>query len=86
MKPVKLFYLESCPYCQKAFAFINELKQEDSRYKDIEIEMIEESVHPELIQGHEYYYVPTFYIEASKVHEGAVQKEEVRQILEKALE
>ena len=86
MKPVKLFYLERCPFCKKAFAFIDELKQEDSRYRNIEIETIEESVHPEIAELYDYYYVPTFYIDEKKMHEGGIFKEEVRWIFEKALE
>ncbi|MDR2145949.1 MAG: thioredoxin family protein [Tannerella sp.] len=86
MKPVKLFYLERCPFCKKAFAFIDQLKQEDSRYKDIEIETIEESVYPEIADTFDYYYVPTFYVDGKKVHEGGIFKEEVQRIFEKALE
>ena len=39
MKRITLFYLENCPFCNKARAAIDELKKQD-RYKDIEIEMI----------------------------------------------
>jgi thiol-disulfide isomerase/thioredoxin len=85
MKAVKLFYLERCPFCNKAFGFIEELKKED-RYKDIEIETIEESVYPEIAEMYDYYYVPTFYIDEKKVHEGGIFKDEVEKIFEKVLE
>jgi thiol-disulfide isomerase/thioredoxin len=85
MKPVKLFYLERCPFCKKAFGYIEELKQADE-YKNIVIETIEESIHPEIAELYDYYYVPTFYIDEKKVHEGGIFKDEVKTIFEKALE
>ena len=65
MKRITLFYLENCPFCNKARAAIDELKKQD-RYKDIEIEMIEESKQPEVADKYDYYYVPTFYIEGAR--------------------
>jgi thiol-disulfide isomerase/thioredoxin len=85
MKPIKLFYLENCPFCKKAFAYIEELKQQD-KYKDIEIEKIEESDFPLLAEQYDYYYVPTFYIDEEKVHEGGIFKDEVEALFEKALQ
>ena len=85
MKPITLFYLENCPFCKKAEAVIGELQKQD-RYKDIEINRIEESVHPEIAEKYDYYYVPTFYIDGKKVHEGGIFPDEVKALLEKALE
>ena len=28
MKPIKLFYLKSCPFCKKALSYIDSLKAE----------------------------------------------------------
>lgn len=85
MKHITLFYLEKCPFCKKAMAAIDELKKQD-RYKDIEIEMIEESKQPEVADKYDYYYVPTFYIDGRKVHEGGIFPDEVKAVLEQALE
>ena len=71
MKPITLFYLKNCPFCKKAEAAIGELQKQD-RYKDIEINRIEESVHPEIAEKYDYYYVPTFYINEKKMHEGRI--------------
>ena len=84
MKRITLFYLENCPFCKKAMAAIDELKKQD-RYKDIEIEMIEESKQPEVADKYDYYYVPTFYIDGQKVHEGGIFPDEVKAVLEQAL-
>jgi len=85
LKPITLFYLKNCPFCKKAFTYIDKLKQQDI-YKSIEIELIEESEQPELANQHDYYYVPTFYIAGEKVHEAGIFENEVEEIFKKALE
>ena len=45
MKPIKLFYQARCPFCKRAFNYIDELKKRPE-YKDIVIETIEETEHP----------------------------------------
>jgi glutaredoxin len=85
MKPVTLFYLRNCPFCKKALSYIDELKKQDV-YKDIEIEMIEESEQEDLANQYDYYYVPTFYVDGRKLHEGGITKDETEDILKKVLE
>ena len=85
MKQVKLFYLKNCPFCKKAFAYMEKLKQQDI-YKPVEVELIEESEQAELADRYDYYYVPTFYINDEKVHEGGIFENEVEAIFKKALE
>ncbi len=84
MKPIRLFYLKNCPFCKKALSYIDALKKQDA-YKDIEIEMIEESEQSEIANQYDYYYVPTFYVDGEKVHEGGIMEKEVEDILKKAL-
>ena len=38
MKKIKLFYQERCPFCIRAFKYINELKEENNEYNKIELE------------------------------------------------
>ncbi|MDR2680740.1 MAG: thioredoxin, partial [Tannerella sp.] len=54
--------------------------------KDIELELIEESEQAELADQYDYYYVPTFYVDGRKVHEGGIFKDEVEAIFKKAIE
>lgn len=82
MKEVKLFYLKNCPFCKRALAYIDELQTQDA-YRDIKIEMIEESEQAELADSFDYYYVPTFYIDGEKIHEGGIYKDEVEELLNK---
>ncbi len=86
MKHVRLFYLKNCPFCKKALRYIEELKAAHAELASVEIEMIEESEQPEVADRFDYYYVPTFYVNGVKEHEGGIYPEEVERILRKALE
>ncbi|MBO5874919.1 MAG: thioredoxin family protein [Alistipes sp.] len=85
MKNVKLFYLRECPFCKKALRYIDELKAKYPELRGVEIELIEESEQADLANKYDYHYVPTFYINEIKVHEGGIYEDEVEQILRKAL-
>ena len=85
MKPITLFYLKNCPFCKKAFSCIDTLRQQ-AAYQSVEIELIEESEQTELAAQYDYYFVPTFYVDGKKVHEGDIDEYEVEAIFKKALE
>ena len=82
----KLYYLDVdfYRYYKRAFNYIDELKKRPE-YKDIVIETIEETEHPDIADQYDYYYVPTFYIADEKVHEGGIYPNEVEAIFKKAL-
>ncbi len=86
MKPVKLFYLKTCPFCKKALRYIEEAKAAHPELEAVEIEMIEESEEPAVADQYDYYYVPTFYVGGVKVHEGGIYPDEVEAVLRQALE
>ena len=86
MKPITYFYLKECPFCKKAFRYIEELKREHPELQTVEIDTVEESEQPEIADRYDYYYVPTFYVDGKKVHEGGIFKEEMEAVLQKALE
>lgn len=86
MKKLKIFYQERCPFCKRAFRYIDELKEENEAYRLIEPQCIEETIEAEYADSFDYYYVPTFYIDDNKVHEGGITKDEVKEILNKILE
>lgn len=83
MKKIKMFYLTNCPYCRKAFKYLEEL-QKDEQYANIEIEKIEESKQKDIANSYDYYYVPCFYIDENKVFEGAASLADVQAVLDKA--
>ncbi|MFR9649753.1 MAG: glutaredoxin domain-containing protein [Rikenellaceae bacterium] len=85
MKTLKIFYLKNCPFCKKAFAYLEELKAENPQFATIQIETIEESEEAAIADSYDYYYVPTIYADEVKVHEAGITKDEMKSILEAAL-
>lgn len=86
MKKLIIFYQEHCPFCKRAFNYIEELKMENPEYRNIPIELVEETLQAELADTYDYYYVPTFYIDGKKMHEGGIYKDEVKKILDSVLD
>lgn len=84
MKPVLLFIMESCPYCQQALHWMEELTRANPKYSDVEIKIIDETLQPDIANKYDYYYVPTYYIDGEKVHEGVATKDIIRNVFEKA--
>lgn len=76
--------MESCPYCRQALRWMDELYKENPAYRDIEIERIDELVYPEIARKYDYYYVPTFYVDDEKMHEGAASLNKIRRVFEAA--
>ena len=81
-----LFYLENCPYCKQARKWMQELYNENPRYQEIPIEMIEESEQSEVADAYDYYYVPRFFEGKKKLHDGAATKEVIQKIFDDYLE
>ena len=91
MKEIKIFYLETCPYCQKAKTAYAELLEEKPAYGEIRAEWIEESVHPDIADRYDYYRVPTIFWGDKKLYEAfllqdyAAIKQSVREALDEVL-
>lgn len=85
MKKVLMFHFSSCPYCRAAMNYLQELTSEYPELAIVEIEKIDEKIHPEIADKYDYWYVPTFYIDGQKVHEGACSKKIVENVLRNAL-
>lgn len=79
---MKLFYLEHCPHCIRARKWIQELYEENPAYQEIPIEMIDEAKEVELADSYDYYYVPCLFDGETKLHEGVMSKEIIRQIFD----
>lgn len=79
---MKLFYLENCPHCVRARMWIEQLYQENPEYKDIPLELIEESQQAALADTYDYYYVPCFFDGNQKLHEGVASKEIIQNIFD----
>ena len=86
MKELKMFTMASCPHCHNAYAWMDELRAENEKYKQIELIMVDETEEPEYAAKFDYYYVPTFYVDGVKVHEGIASLEIMRNIFDSVLE
>lgn len=74
-----------CPHCQLALKHMDELKNENEAYANLDIKMINEREEPELADTYDYWYVPTYYVEDEKVHEGHAEREDVEKVFNLAL-
>ena len=74
------------PLLQEGAAYIDEARAAHPELAAVGIELIEESEQPAVADAFDYYYVPTFYVDGVKVHEGGIYPEEVEKILRSALE
>lgn len=69
MKELKVFYLETCLYCQNARRALKELQDEDPAYAQVKTEWIEESREPEVAEAYDYYRVPSVFCCDRKLYE-----------------
>lgn len=80
MKPILMFMSKTCPHSQRAFKWMDDVKQEHPEYKDLDITMVDEREEPDRCAKYDYYFIPTYYVDGKKVHEGACSKEIVEQV------
>ncbi|WP_276797281.1 glutaredoxin family protein [Fusobacterium gonidiaformans] len=88
MKKLYMFVTSWCPHCKNAKNWIQELKAENPKYETIPLEIIDEEKEVNKVNelNFDYYYVPTFFLEDEKLHEGVPSKEIVKSVLDKALQ
>ncbi|MDR1569435.1 MAG: thioredoxin family protein [Oscillospiraceae bacterium] len=86
MQAITYFYFDECPYCQQANGYLDSLIEQRPEYGRIPITRINERKQPDIADKYDYYYVPTFYVGAKKVHEGASTREKIEMVLKRALE
>lgn len=79
-----MFITSWCPYCKQAFSFMEEVKKENPKYEDIEVKIVDEEREPDISKQYDYYYVPTYYVDGVKIHEGVPSKDIVRKVFEEA--
>ncbi|WP_294578279.1 thioredoxin family protein [uncultured Thomasclavelia sp.] len=69
MRKVTCFYLTECPYCIQAKKALKELIAENPLYGEVEIDWIEESQNPDIIDQYDYYATPSMFIGKEKLYE-----------------
>ena len=78
MKEVKLFIIKSCPYCRRALELIDKYP-----FNDAKLIIIDENEDRQLADAYDYYYVPSFYLNDAKIHEGAIDEGEFIELVKK---
>ena len=84
MKEITVLITDWCPHCKRAINWIDEVKQENPKYQEIKVEIIDEEKTPEMAKQYDYYYVPTYFVGMRKAFEGGTTKEIVRKVFEEA--
>ena len=64
MQKLTIFYLNGCPYCEKARRALGELDA-----NGVEIEWIEERANAAMADKYDYYYVPAVFAGGKKLFE-----------------
>lgn len=72
MKKITMFHINECKYCDFARRAIAELKEDNPEYRNVEVEMINEDEHPEIIDNYDYWSVPSLFIGKEKIFEAAL--------------
>ncbi|MEL7565761.1 MAG: thioredoxin family protein [Dehalobacterium sp.] len=85
MSTIIMLVTNWCPHCKKALSWMEEVKAENPNYSKLDIRIIDEEREPETANKYDYYYVPTYFINDIKIHEGIPSKEIVREVFKKAL-
>lgn len=85
MKEILLFIMETCPHCKLARSFQEELFAAHPQWRDIPLRMVDERLEPEFANSHDYYYVPTYYVDGVKIHEGHAEKADVEKVFRAAM-
>lgn len=85
MKSITYFYLDGCPYCRRADKMLEKLIASTAEYAHLEIHRIDENKNAEYADLFDYFYVPCFYVDGVKMHEGIATEEKIKAILDAAV-
>lgn len=84
-KPVRMMVQAGCPHCAQARQYMKELLAEHPEYQSVKVEEIDELKQPKLAESLDYWYVPTYFVDGQKVHEGVITKDDVDRVYKTAL-
>lgn len=85
MKKIRMMYLKNCPYCKAAFQMMEELRKEDERFNQIEVEAIDEEEQKNIADKMDYWYVPAYFLDDVKILEGVPSKNKIRDMFLSAI-
>ncbi len=80
MKEILLFVMPGCPHCVLALRYQEELMERHPEWRDIPLQIVDETCQREFADRFDYYYVPSYYVDGKKVHEGHAEREDVERV------
>lgn len=86
MSEILMFTLKGCPHCRLALKFQEELLEAHPEWRDIPLRIVDERKEKALADSYDYYYVPCYYVDGKKVHEGHAEREDIEQVFRMAME
>jgi glutaredoxin len=84
-KEVLMMVMAGCPHCIRARQMMAELCEAHPEYAAIPVKIVDETVEREFAESLDYYYVPTFFVEGEKLHEGRPTLDAVERVFKAAL-
>lgn len=84
MKEILLFVLEGCPHCRQAMQYQEELLSAHPEWREIPLRLVDEGREPAYADRFDYYYVPCYYVDGVKVHEGHAEKDDIAAVFRAA--
>ena len=85
MKEILMFKMKGCPHCKLALALQEELLAEHPQWREIPLRIVDEREEKALADAYDYFYVPTYYVDGVKVHEGHAERADVEKVFRAAL-
>lgn len=86
MDTITVFILEDCPHCRLALQYQRELVAARPEWGKIPLRVVDEAAEEEYANSFDYYYVPCYYVNGEKIHEGHAEREDVERVFRTALE
>lgn len=80
MKEIMLFVMAGCPHCRLALQFQDELFAAYPEWRDIPLKIVDETRERAFADQFDYYYVPSYYVDGQKVHEGHAERRDVEKV------
>lgn len=81
-----MFVQQGCPHCKRAFKWQEALTEKfHPEWRDVPVRVVDELEEKEYAGSFDYYYVPSYYVDGVKVHEGPVTQQDVERVFETAL-
>ena len=84
MKQIQLFIQRGCPHCARALRLQEELLEEHPQWRDIPLELVDEQAQAAYADTFDYWYVPCYFVDGQKLHEGHAEREDVEKVFRAA--